>query len=180
MSKASQSSITATAPMPSRRRLLAGSGLAAVLGTIGLPVAAVAETLPDPVVALFAKWRATEDAIAGLDPKHTELRNSFVSQYGEMLKPGSDTDGWLSDPRRGELGDLTQAINDLCDESTALIDAMMETPATSLEGVRCKMIVGLNVWTFIEKPGIEAEYQDHMTVAFLRDAVRVLGGSTAA
>jgi hypothetical protein len=35
-----------------------------------------------------------------------------------------------------------------------------------------------NVWRFIEKPGIEAEYQDHMTVAFLRDAVRVLGGST--
>ncbi len=166
--------------MPSRRRLLAGSGLAAVLGTIGLPVAAVAETLPDPVVALFAKWRATEDAIAGLDPKHTELRAAFVSQYGEMLKPGSDVDGWRNDPRRGELGDLTEAVNDLCDESTALIDAMMETPAASLEGIRCKMIVGLDVWKFIERPNVEAEYHDDMTVAFLRDAVRVLGGSAVA
>ena len=179
MSKAI-STTTTPAPPTSRRRLLAGSGLGAALAIVGLPIAAEVASAPDPVVALYAKWRATEDAIAALNPKHAELRNAFVACYGEMGKPGSNAKGWINDPRRGELGDLTAEVNDLCDESTALIDAMMETPAASLEGVRCKMIVGLNVWKFIERPGVEAEYQDDMTVAFLRDAVRVLAGSTVA
>ncbi len=167
-------------PTTSRRGLLAGSGVGAALAAIGFPIMAAAETSPDPVVALFAKWRATEDALATLDTKHTALRHVFVARYGEILEADGAVAGWYNDPHRAELDRLTDAVNDLCDESTAVIDAMMEMPATSLEGIRCKLIVGLDVWKFIEKPGIEAEYHDDMTVAFLRDAVRVMGGSTPA
>ncbi len=189
MSKASNTATTvAAAPTPglpstSRRRLLAGSGFATALASIGLPAAA-APSLPtvgsDPVVAFYAKWQATENAIAALNSKHVELRNAFVARYGDMGHQGSNDEGWRNDPRAGQLHGLTQALNDACDESTGFIDAMMETPATSLEGIRCKMIVGLDVWRFIERPGVEAEYHDDMTVAFLRDAARLLGGSAVA
>ena len=170
-------------PTPSRRGLLAGSGVGALIAGIGVPAgatSAIAATSADPVVALYAKWRAVEDQYAALDQQHVALRGAFVAQHGEILEVADAVAGWCNDSRRADLTTLTDRCNDLSDESAALIDIMMEMAATSLEGIRCKLIVGLDVWKFIEKPGAEPDYAAWTTVAFLRDAVRVLGGSVAA
>jgi hypothetical protein len=174
-------SLAPNTPTPSRRRLLAGSGLVAALATVGLPaLAASVRGQPDPVLALYAKWRMVEDEEAIVGKRHSELRAVLVQRHGEPTGFVSAQKLWGDDHIFAESSAACERSNDLCDESVGLIDAMMETPATSLEGLRCKFIVALDVWKFIEKPGVEAEYHDDMTVAFLRDAVRVLGGSVAA
>ena len=78
-----------------------------------------------------------------------------------VMEPDSDLAWWRTDPRQAESDWLTTEANDLCDESTDLIDA-------------------IDVWKFIEGPNAAPESHDHMTVTFLRDAVGVLGGSAAA
>ena len=169
----------------SRRRLLAGSGIAAALATGGL--SAEAASVPaqlDPVVALYARYRAIEDEGAGVSERHNTMRAGFVQRHGDIcFGDVSAYAAWKSDPLHAELDALRERSNTLCDTSTDLLDAMMATPATSVEGVRCKLAAALHVWRFIEAPGFDPdriEYQDTLTVAFLRDAVRVLGGSPGA
>ncbi len=133
----------------------------------------------DPVVLIYNRWRAIEDAAAVVEKQHTDLRADFVRRYGECWASDEGYDRWERDPRRPELTALTAECNDLADKSTSQIDAMQVTPATSVEGIYCKMLVALDVWSFIERPSVDpedVEYHDTMTVAFLRDAARVLGG----
>ena len=171
---------TPVLPSASRRRLLAGSGVATLATAFALPMAvSPAHAAPvDPVLAIYAKWRALEDAGAIMDKQHDELRADFVRLYGESWKDGGGA--WKNDPRNSELAALTAQCNDLNDQSTDLLDVMTETPATSLEGVRCKLLATIHVLKFIEKPNAEAEYHDIMALAVMRDAVRLLGGSAAA
>ena len=167
-------------PTTSRRGLLAASGMGALIDGVGLSAAAVPATAAaqaDPVLALYAKWQAVVDQLAIVNERHVGLRADFVRRYGETCER---PDAWDRDPRRAELDALTVQHTELSDESTALVDLMQATPATSIEGIRCKMLVALNVWKFIERPAANIEYQDEMTVAFLRDAVRVLGGGSGA
>ena len=182
MSKAISTTTTtaSTLPSTSRRRLLAGSGLGVALAIVGLPIAAEAAAASDPVVAIYVKWRAVEDAETIADDRFSELRAILVQRYGEAGEVSAN-EAWGRDPIYAEFEANRNKSNELSDEVADLVDAMMETPATSLEGIRCKMLTALEVWKFIELPNArEPDHTDTMTVAFLRDAVRVLGGSAAA
>ena len=169
----------------SRRRLLVGSGMAAALATSSLSAeAAPIPAQPDPVVALYARYRAIEDEEAVVSERHDAMRSGFVQRHGDIrFDDVAAYAAWKSDPLRAELDALRERSNALCDASSDLLDAMTATPATSVEGIRCKLVAALDVWSFIEAPGFDPdriEYQDTLTVAFLRDAVRVLGGSAGA
>ena len=166
-------------PSTSRRRLLTGSVFGAALATIGLP-AKVSAAQPDPILALYAKWRALEDTIAVQEAQHRELRQAMVTVHGEPMEGSANYAAWIADPRHSALGQATGEINALCDQSTDLLDEMTETPATSLQGIQCKLLATVSALKFIENPTVEAEYHDTMALAVMRDAVRVLGGSALA
>ena len=164
----------------SRRRLLAGSGVATIAAAFALPMATspVRAAPVDPVLARYAKWRALKDAEAIVNKQHDELRADFVRRYGECWEDGGDA--WGRDPRHSELDALLERCNDLNDQNTDLLDVLAETPATSLEGVCCKLIATVDVLKFMEGPNAELKYHETMALAVMRDAVRVLGGSAAA
>ena len=70
MSNATSTPGTATAllPLPFRRRLLAGSGLATLAAARAVPtvVPPVHAASADPVTALYAEWRCLEDKLAAV------------------------------------------------------------------------------------------------------------------
>ncbi len=171
-----------TAPaLPSRRRLLAGSGLAAGLAALALPAAAAVALAPaDPVVALYAEWRANQAAGDAAEQRHTELWALMVARYGESRghKPAAEL--WGADPLYGEMDDARQRSDDAQTANCDVLDAIEATPATSLEGIQCKLLVALDVWRFIERPNAEPEYHETATVALLRDAARFIGAGAGA
>ena len=190
MTKATSTTTTAVPanipglPSASRRRLLAGSGVATIAAAFALPLATspVHAAPADPVVAMYAQWQALEDRNTVLSARHSEIRDAMVARHGELRGYCDNAihAAWQADPRWPALDTATQEVNDLCDQSTDLLDVMTETPATSLEGVRCKLLAAVHVLKFIERPGFEAECHDTMALAVMRDAVRVLGGSAVA
>lgn len=185
MSKAISTTTTAALgttpvlPPSSRRHLLAGSGLTAALATIGLTTAATASAAqPDPILAIYAEWRGLEDEHAIVERQHTMLRGDFVRLYGEFQP--NDAQAWNSDPRQAELSRLTERSNELLDLEVDQLDALRETPATSLEGIRCKLLAAVKVHSFVERRDDEPEFHDELSLSAMREAVRMLGGSMAA
>jgi hypothetical protein len=129
-------------PSTSRRRLLAGSDLVATPAAIGLPVAALpAAAVSDTVVALYAKWRAAEDAIAAVETKQTAFRDALVSCYGEMLKPEGDVNGSLTNAqcslveRICELQAVTKEGQAARARGYALWDAELMKPQDNIMGL---------------------------------------------
>ena len=169
-------------PVATRRRLLAGSGLAAGLAALALPAAAaaVAPASADPILALYAEWRANQAAGDAAEQRHTELRALMVARYGESRGQTWAAELWGADPLYGEMDDARQRSDDAQNANCDVLDAIEATPATSLEGVQCKLLVALNVWRFIERPNAEPEYHETVTVALLRDAARFMGAGAAA
>ena len=186
MSKASLAPTTVapvTAPaQPSRRRLLAGSGLAAGLAVLALPAAAaaVAPAPADPVVALCAKWLALEAANKIANERHLELRNMLVSRYGECKGYVFAQDHWGHDPSYPEFSAVTDRSDELGDAAADTMDLIMDTPAASIEGVRCKVMVLAETWAYIERRDSEPEWHETVTLAMLRDAARFMGAGAAA
>lgn len=177
MSKADITTTTATiSGLPSRRWLLLGSGVVATLAAAGLPAIPSHAAPADPVLALYTEWKAIKNANDALHVRHKTFRLAFVRRYGEMLKPGSDVKGWLNDPHCVELDTLTQQCNDLSDHECEALDALIAMPATSAQGIACKVDAMLNLWRFVEhKDPDNVEEHESLTVAVLRDAARVLG-----
>ena len=170
---------------PTRRGLFGTT--AAGLATLALPAAAAAAVSApaDPVLALYAEWRATEDAHTALCDQHTKLRAGFVQRHGELLgtSDGPTVTAWQRDPLKGELNALTDQCSEMSDRCTDLLDAIAATPAASIAGVQCKLLATLDVLRFLEAPHVNpdsVEYHDAMALAVLRDATRVLGAGAVA
>ena len=166
----------------SRRRLLAGSGVATIAAAFALPMAVspVHAAPTDPVVALYAKWRALEEAEVIVIKQQEALRAYFVRRYGELKPAESTHQAWGSDPRHPELTALTRQCIDMSSDSTDALDALAETPATSLQGIHCKLLATISMLQSIEPPHVEMDYHDTIALAVLRDAARVLAGSAVA
>ena len=188
MSKATSTTNTAVPanipglPSTSRRRLLAGSGVATLAAAFALPLATspVHAAPVDPVITLYAKWRALEDAETIVSKRQEELRAYFVSRYGELKGSQSTHQAWGSDPQHSELTALTRQCIDMCSDSTNALDALAETPATSLQGIYCKLLATISLLQSIESPHVEMDFHDTIALAVLRDAARVLAGSAVA
>ena len=187
MSKATSTTTTAVPantpglPLSSRRRMLAGSGVATIAAAFALPLATppVHAAPTDPVVTLYAKWRTVMDAEIVADNRFSELRALLVQRYGETNMTVA-IKAWKRDSVYAEFEANRNKSNELSNENVDLLEVMQAMPATSIEGIRCKLLAALETWKFIEQPHIAPDPHEAMTVAFLRDAVRVLGGSAAA
>ncbi len=135
---------------------------------------------PDPILAIYAKWRALENTIAVQEAQHNELRQAMVNLYGDPLKGTANYAAWRADSRQPALVQATSEVKNRCDEASELLDVMIETPAASVQGVHCKLSATISVLKFIEKRDREAEYHETMALAVMRDAARVLGEGAAA
>jgi hypothetical protein len=126
---------TDTNTTPTRRSAL-GFSAAALFAGLTTPALAVADD--DPVVALYRRYAAAEAASETANEKLAQLRAILSARWGERGE-------WKHDPDYREFqrlyGEGDQRVVDLCDLATQMI----ETPATTLAGVRAKMRVGLSL-----------------------------------
>ena len=168
-------------PVGTRRRLLAGSGLTAGLAVLALPTtAAVAPTSAAPVVALYAEWRVLDDARKVADKQHFEMRTALVNRYGECTRSLLATAAWKRNPIYREFAALNLRSTEMGNTAADVLDVLMDTPAVSMEGVRCKLLILAEVWAFIERQADEPDHHEIMTLVFARDAVRFMGAGAVA
>ena len=164
---------------PTRRRLLTGSDLAAGLVALSLPVAAPASA--DPVVALYAEWCALEAALMTALERHSDMRNMLVSRYGECLRTNlSARDIWGHDPSYAEFSAITARSRELENAAADALDLIVDMPAVSMEGVRCKLRVLVQIWAYIERPAADPDHHETVTLAMLRDTARFMGAEGVA
>lgn len=83
---------------------------------------------------------------------------------------------WGDDPATAEYERLIDESDRMNGEQTAVTDAMMATPATSAAGILAKMRVAVEIWP-PGRPHEDTEYHEDVALAFMRDAVRLLGGA---
>jgi hypothetical protein len=154
------------------------------------PIAALAASGPqaraqaavlDPVVALYARWHAAWTACHDAGERHAALRAAFVRRHGEIMGTNlSVWTAWGADPRHAELQWLRSESDRWNNEATDILDILAETPAVSAEGAVCKVRVLAATWAYIESPDGKHDFHEEMTLAFVRDAVRVLDGGRVA
>ena len=87
-----------------------------------------------------------------MNKRHEELRAYFVRHYGEIKGSESIHQVWGSDPHHPELAALTSQCIDMGDDSSNLLDALAETPATSLQGIYCKLLATISLVESIDQP----------------------------
>ena len=161
---------------PSRRNLLIG---ALALPAVAIP-AVVTASVQDPVVAIYNRWRALEDEQAPVELRLDDVINEMTQRNGDHWAIVGRRQAWCADPAYPEFEALSDRSDELNEAASVLLDAMAACPATSIQGIACKMLAALEVWRFLDGSNRDPEYHEEMTVAFMRDAVQVLGGSAVA
>lgn len=140
---------------------------------LGLPVSfdrAAQSHAGDPVVALYRRHAALEAVSLPLEARADALRAQLVAEHG-AIKPAAASEWWTYDFDHSELRRLNNACDELGDQQGDIVDAMLETPATSREGVLAKLRIALHLHP-ADVSG--ADFYEIVTVSFLRDAIRVL------
>ena len=173
---------TPTGSQPTRRRLFSGAVLpiaAIAAGTASVRANPALDGAVDPVITLYTRWRALEEEQATVEARCDQIRPGLVARHGDVALTSGIRHAWEADPVCAEWQANADRSDELNNECTALLDAMMSAPAMSLEGLRCKMLAGLEVFGFFEHCARQPEYHDDMAMAIMRDAVRLLGGSAA-
>ena len=130
----------------------------------------------DPIIALYTRWRAVEDEQAVAEQRHTALIAELTHRHGDRQDMGTER-ARQADPAYSECGLCRARSDELNEEITRLLEVMIALPATSIEGIVCKMRAALEVWTFVDRRDYGPEFHEEMTIAFMRDAARMLGGS---
>lgn len=158
------------------RRALFGAAALALGATV--PVIAVKSANPrvaaDPILeAAYRRYRALHDEQAPICVPADVLRAALVERWGEVRFA---RDAWERDPAHPELMRLNDKIDDLTSEIVDATDLIIDTQATTLQGLLLKLQVALDVWPPSNE---DAEYHEDAAVAAIRDAVRLLEGAVA-
>ena len=135
--------------------------------TAGLKAPIVTEPT-DPTVDLYRRYRAIESEQELIEPRADIIRSCLTAKWGEL--PGAYL-AWAEDPDSVELTRLTKLSDNCTERLCDLTDAMMVTPATTLAGLRAKLEIAIELW-----PTTEGELHEDVAIAFMHDAVRLLGG----
>jgi hypothetical protein len=155
---------------PTRRSAL---GFSTAALTAGLTVPALAE---DPILGLYRRYRALEDTSLHIEERDTLLRAGLTERCGEIGRDRPAYQCWGQDLAYAELMRLNDESDQTSNALADVTDEIMETPATTLAGLQCKMRVGLDLWP---TSGGD-DYHELAALAFMKDALRMLSGSAAA
>jgi hypothetical protein len=150
------------------RRAAIGFSLATLAA--GLTVPALAQT--DPALDLYDRYRRTEAEQDQIKPRADIVRSCLTAKWGTL--PTAYL-AWAEDPDSAELTRLNKISDDCTARLCDITDELMVTPASSLAGLRAKLEIAIELW-----PTTEGELHEDVALAFMRDAVRLLGVSANA
>jgi hypothetical protein len=162
-----------------RRGALRGASIA---GLLSIPAIAATNTPPalaagrsetqDPVIILYQRYRELEDTLSPVFGRTEAIRAGLVERWGEVIGRESALERWGHDPAYAELLRVGAETDRLSNAIFELTNKMVETPATTLAGIRAKMQVGLDVWPTGED--MADDYHETAALAFMKDALRLL------
>ncbi len=155
------------AQTPSRRGLLSA---AALLPLSALP-AVGAKPIEDPVLQLCRAYRVADAASVEADARHSAGRRRFVARHGETMDDYSRLAAWEGDPEYPELKRLLSECNDLGDLAGDYLFQILETPATTIDGLVAKLWVAHHVQEPVSDRMSAAE---ELAATTIQDAVRLL------
>jgi hypothetical protein len=146
------------------------------LALLGSRAAAAAEPAgTDPVLAL---WRHYNDLLRQQDPvsdSTTALRAVLAARWGKAGEATLPADIlWGHDPQYAELRRLINESDRLGGLILDTGDAMADTPAASLAGLRGKIQLAISLWPTNQDYLDNCEYHEDVALAVLRDADRLL------
>lgn len=143
--------------------------------------AVAAKTVPmrtqeaaDPVLVLYREYLELDRESEAVHRIHSAKRQEFVARHGECIRNPHVQALWKSDPQRGELDRLVKVSNvasdRLCDATEAVVDAA----PTTLEGLRAKVLVALDLF-----PSSHDEWFEKVAQDVLKEVATWLAASAA-
>jgi hypothetical protein len=172
------SQATQTHTTPTRRCALGFSAAAIVAGITTSALVEARHEIEDPVIVLYRRYRGLGDAGLHIDERTGPLRAGLVERWGEIGRHQSADQLWEHDPASTELSRLNDESDQITDALTDVTNEIMETPATTLAGLRCKMQIGLDLWPTGGRKE-DREYHEDAAFAFMKDALRLLSISAS-
>jgi hypothetical protein len=153
-----------------RRAALRGS-IAALAAT---PVLAIAAPAADPILEAYRRYRALQREAEPIDARLDVIRAGLVERCGEVSSKRPADIFRAHDPARAELCRLNEESDRLSNELIVPTDEIIETPATTLQGLLAKLRVALDLWP---PASADLDYHEEAALAVLKDAVRLLEGA---
>ena len=161
---------TPPTPVNEGRRGLLGFSLATLAAALTAGLSLPAQT--DPALDLYDRYRRTEAEQDQIKPRADIVRSCLTAKWGTL--PTAYL-AWAEDPDSAELTRLNKISDDCTARLCDITDELMVTPASSLAGLRAKLEIAIELW-----PTTEGELHEDVALAFMRDAVRLLGVSANA
>jgi hypothetical protein len=141
---------------------LAGAGALATVPSLASAAVRAASTATDPVLALYRRYCAIDEAQWPIDRRLETLRAEIVARCGEPPSLAFDRD-----PDCPALRDMLRVSDRMGDTLCDLIEEMTETPAATPAGVAAKLRIGIAIMS-------TKAFQERVAHAFMTDALRFL------
>lgn len=146
--------------MSATRRNLLGAAGAAALVSVPVVVNAAGD---DPVLPLYRRWRALEDAQLAAEAKYRASASM------------NDAPALGNAPRDNETIRLMEEADRLNGETTDILEEIMQTPATTQAGALAKLRISAAVWPET-RPAEHFEFHEEVARDAVLDAVRLFTG----